>query len=164
MYVYLVQHGASKSEAEDPRRGLTDEGKRAVNEVAEHLAAIGVTLDRIEHSEKLRACQTAEILAAKLRPREGTELVSAMGPNDAIRPIRDRLQVEPKDIMLVGHLPYLSRLLSALLTGDEECALIEFQMGGVIRVARSGTGEWRLQWAAPPSLLRSSSATSRQVA
>jgi phosphohistidine phosphatase len=163
MYLYLVQHGASKSEAEDPRRGLTDDGRRVVNDVAEHLAAIGVSVDRLEHSEKLRASQTAEILASKLRPREGTQLVSAIGPNDSVRPMRDRLQLEQKDLMLVGHLPYLSRLLSLLLAGDEERTLIDFQMGGVIRLLRSD-GEWRLQWAAPPSLLRSSAATSRQVA
>ena len=164
MYVYLVQHGASKSEVEDPRRGLTDEGKRVVNEVAEHLASIGVTLDRLEHSDKLRACQTAEILAAKLQPRGGTHLVAGMAPNDDVRPMRDRLQGEEKDLMLVGHLPYLSRLLSVLLGANEERTLVEFQMGGVIRLARSEKGEWRLQWAVSPGLLRSRAAENRQVA
>jgi phosphohistidine phosphatase len=163
MYVYLVQHGASKSEAEDPRRGLTEEGKRVVTQMAGYLAAIEVTLDRIEHSEKLRASQTAEILATQLKPQEGTRLVSGMAPNDDIGPMRARLQVEEKDVMLVGHLPYLSRLLSVLLGADKERTLVEFQMGGVIRLARSESGEWSLQWAVPPSLLPASAAT-RQVA
>ena len=30
MRLYLVQHGAAKTEAEDPQRGLTDEGQRTV--------------------------------------------------------------------------------------------------------------------------------------
>lgn len=163
MHVYLVQHGASKSEAEDPRRGLTEEGKRVVSQMAGYLGALGVTLDRIEHSEKLRASETAEILATQLKPRELTRRVSGMAPNDDIGPTRARLQLEEKDVMLVDHLPHLSCLLSVLLGADKERTLVEFQMGGVIRLVRSESGEWRLQWAAPPSLLRSRATDTRQV-
>lgn len=42
MHVYLVQHGASKSEAEDPQRSLTDEGRGIVERTAEHLAGVGI--------------------------------------------------------------------------------------------------------------------------
>jgi len=70
-YLYLVQHGAAKTESEDPRRSLTSEGRRAVERMADFLSTLHVSLDRIEHSEKLRARQTAEILAARLRPIEG---------------------------------------------------------------------------------------------
>ena len=101
MHLYLVQHGASKSEAEDPQRSLTDEGRRTVEHMAECLASLGVALDRIEHSEKLRARQTAEILAARLQPQDGTKQVSAMGPNDDVRPnagpIADRNQERDGD-------------------------------------------------------------------
>ena len=38
MRLYLVQHGAAKSEQEDPQRGLTDEGRRTVEKIAEVLA------------------------------------------------------------------------------------------------------------------------------
>ena len=69
MRLYLVQHGAAKSEAEDPQRGLTDEGQRTVERMADFLAALRLPLDRIEHSEKMRARQTAEILAARLACR-----------------------------------------------------------------------------------------------
>src|SRR5205807_2540846 len=65
MRLYLVQHGAAKSEAEDPQGGLTEEGQRTVERMADFPAALRLPLDRIEHSEKLRARQTAEILAAQ---------------------------------------------------------------------------------------------------
>ena len=81
MQLYLVQHGASKSETEDPQRGLTGEGRRVVEHMAQYLASVGVEVGRIEHSEKLRARQTAEILSAALLPREGTKQVSRIGPN-----------------------------------------------------------------------------------
>jgi phosphohistidine phosphatase SixA len=38
-------------------------------------------LDRIEHSEKLRARQAAEIIATRLRPAEGT--LEIAGPRPA---------------------------------------------------------------------------------
>ena len=71
MHLYLVQHGAAKSEAEDPHRGLTNEGRRDVERMAHSLAPLRLGLGRIEHSEKLRARQTAEILTARLRPAKG---------------------------------------------------------------------------------------------
>jgi phosphohistidine phosphatase len=154
MRIYLVQHGASKSEAEDPQRSLADEGRRVVEQMADHLAEVGISVDRIEHSEKLRARQTAEILADKLKPRDGTEQVSGMAPNDDVSPMRLRLQSEEKNVMLVGHLPYLSRLLSSLLLVDEDRPVVEFYMGGVICLERGEKGAYRLVWALVPDLLR----------
>src|SRR5438132_2543231 len=37
MELYLVQHGAAKTEAEDPQRSLTEEGMRTVERMGEHL-------------------------------------------------------------------------------------------------------------------------------
>jgi phosphohistidine phosphatase len=155
MHIYLVQHGASKSEAEDPERSLTDEGNRIVAQIADHLAGVGISVDRIEHSERLRARQTAEVLAANLKPRDGTHQVTGMGPNDDVSPMRLRLQSEEKNVMLVGHLPYLSRLLSSLLLVDEDRPLVEFYMGGVICLVRGEKGSYRVVWALVPDLLPS---------
>jgi phosphohistidine phosphatase SixA len=63
MRVYLVQHGESKSEEEDPQRRLTGEGVRNVQKVAQFLRPLGLKLAAIWHSDKDRARQTAEILA-----------------------------------------------------------------------------------------------------
>ncbi len=157
MQLYLVQHGAAKSETEDPRRSLTDEGKRTVEQMADHLGLLGLSLDRIEHSDKLRARQTAEILAARLQPRAGSQEVAGMAPNDDINPMRDRLQVESTDVMLVGHLPYLSRLVARLLRMEEYQNVVEFGMGGVVRLDRDLSGEWAVRWAITPELLLSPS-------
>jgi phosphohistidine phosphatase len=154
MQLYLVQHGASKSEAEDPQRSLTDHGRHVVELMAQYLTEIEVTIDRIEHSDKLRALQTAEIIAERLRPTEGTKQMRGMGPTDDIQPLRDRLLTESRNVMLVGHLPYLSRLFSTLLEIESDRTVVEFRMGGVVALARSKNGEWRLQWAVTPDLLR----------
>lgn len=153
MHLYLVQHGEAKRETEDPQRGLTEEGRRRVEQMAEYLQTLRVFVDRIEHSDKLRARQTAEILAARVRPPEGTDQVGGMAPNDDVEPMRARLQMEPKNVMLVGHLPYLSRLVARLLGLAAERMVVQFQMGGAVRLDRDEAGQWVLRWVVPPELL-----------
>lgn len=153
MQLYLVQHGAAKNEAEDPQRRLTDAGAKTVERMAEYLASLKLHLDRIEHSDKERARQTAEIMAAHLHPREGTRQVAGLAPNDDVGPMHQRLRNEVSDLMIVGHLPYLSRLLSVLLGAQPERTLVSFQMGGVVHLVREDNGEWRLRWILIPELL-----------
>ena len=153
MELYLVQHGASNSEAEDPQRGLTEEGKGTVQRVGEHLAGLHLALDRIEHSDKFRARQTADILAAQLHPTHGTAQIPGLTPNDDVEPTCVRLNDETKNIMLVGHLPHLGRLVSRLLGLASDHVLVRFQMGGVVRVDRDDAGRWVLRWIFTPELL-----------
>ena len=164
MQLYLVQHGASKSESDDPQRGLTDEGRQTVEQMADHLSLLGLALDRIEHSEKLRARQTAEIMAERLRPRQGTKQVCGMGPNDYVEPMQNRLRTESDNLMLVGHLPYLSRLAAMLLGVRKDRVVVEFRMGGVVRLDRNESGEWVLHWALTPELLPALAAKARPAA
>lgn len=164
MQLYLVQHGASKSDSEDPQRSLTDDGRQTVEQMADLLSSLGLALDFIEHSDKLRAQQTAEILAARLRPREVTKPVAGMGPNDHVEPMRDRLQTEANNLMLLGHLPYLSRLLAMLLSVRKDHTVLEFRMSGVVRLDRNERGEWVLRWAITPELLPALTARARPAA
>jgi|SRR5690242_2757490 phosphohistidine phosphatase len=93
----------------------------------------------------------AEILAAALL--EGTKQVSGIAPNDDIQPVWERLQREANDLMLVGHLPYLSRLVATLLGIKRDRTVVEFRMGGVVRLGRNESGQWTLLWAVIPDLL-----------
>jgi phosphohistidine phosphatase len=155
MRLYLVQHTAAKTEAEEPQRGLTDEGRLAVERMAEFLAPLRLALGRIEHSDKLRARQTAEILAARLRPVEGTRQIAGIAPNDDVEPMRARLAKESKSLILVGHMPYLSRLVARLLGLPAEKQVVRFGMGGVVRLERDQTEQWLIRWMLTPDLLRS---------
>lgn len=154
MKLYLVQHGEAKTEAQDPQRGLTDDGRRTVKRIAKFLQPEMLSVDRIEHSEKLRARQTAEILAARLDPADGMHQLSGLGPNDDIEPMRSRLLNETRNLMLVGHLPYLSRLAARLLEMDPSRTVVQFQMGAVVRLDRDEAGEWTVRWVLPPELVR----------
>lgn len=164
MQLFLVQHGAAKSETEDPQRSLTAEGTKTLEHMAEYLSSLRLHVDRIEHSGKERARQTAEIMAAHLRPEGGTPQVAGLSPNDDVGPMRERLQNESGRLMIVGHLPYLSRLLSVLLGVQQDRALVVFQMGGVVHLEREDNGEWRLRWILAPELLSERKSQHRDAA
>jgi len=66
--IYLIQHAESVPEKEDPARPLSDEGKVTVEKVGALAARLGIKPDLIFHSERLRARQTAEILALTCSP------------------------------------------------------------------------------------------------
>ena len=117
------------------------------------ICQFSLAIDVIEHSDKLRARQTAELLALHLRPALGTKQVEGLAPNDPVAPLASRLGKEPKDVMLVGHLPHLSRLADTLLGVKPESELIRFQMGGCVCLESDDSGKWTICWMLTPDLL-----------
>ena len=152
MELYLVQHGEAKSEAEDPERSLTDRGAETARRMAAWAARVGVQVDQIRHSGKRRAEQTAALLAEQLRPVNGTIAVAGLAPTADVRPVAEGLPAEIGAIMLVGHLPFLSRLASLLLSGDPEAGVIRFQTAGITCLSNQ-EGTWAVNWVVPPALV-----------
>ena len=150
MRLYLVQHGEAKREEEDPARPLTDRGREEVERVSSYAAKIGVRVERILHSGKLRARQTAEIMAKHLKPPKGVERADGLEPLADPKVWAERLRGVEGDLMLVGHLPHLSRLTSLLLTGREDVEPVAFRMGGIVCLERDEEGKWRMQWIVRP--------------
>ena len=87
MRLYLVQHGDAIPERVDPERPLSAEGRRDVEAVARLLASAGTRAVRVAHSGKLRAQQTAEVLAAALAPAAVPAIVTGLNPNDPVEPV-----------------------------------------------------------------------------
>lgn len=151
MQVYLVQHGEAKAEAEDPTRPLTDRGRTEVQRVARHAALLGLSLAQIIHSGKLRARQTAEIMADNLWPSRGLREMAGMAPNDDPSRARAALEEAGDGVMLVGHLPHLGRLASLLLIGDAGRDIVRFRNGAIVCLARGDRG-WLVRWVLTPEL------------
>ena len=152
MSLYLVQHGKSASKEVDPERGLTEEGAAEVKQVAARLAQTGVAIDLILHSGKARALQTAELFAASLAPAQGVASCSGIDPMDDVTAFAEGL--DPAiNAMYVGHLPFMERLVSHVLTGDPERRLVAFQNAGVVRLDHDcDEARWFLKWTAFPAL------------
>ena len=155
MHIYLVQHGEAKPEEIDPERRLTENGVRAVQKVADFLRRSGgVQLDAIWHSGKPRAQQTAELLAPSTRAGEKAMMYhDGLAPKDAVEPIKQELEQGNRNVMIVGHLPFLGRLAALLLTGNADNDVVAFQFGCVVCLKRDDARNWRLEWMTVPKRL-----------
>jgi len=150
MKLYLVQHGEAKSEAEDPERSLTNQGRTEVEQVAQAANRMRLRPSKVYHSGKLRAMQTAEILANSL----GSPLEAAPGlnPNDDVRDWADRVSRVKEDLLIVGHLPFLEKLASLFITGDESVRPVHFRYGAIVCLERKESGGWGVGWILTPEM------------
>jgi phosphohistidine phosphatase len=151
MFLYLVQHADAKKEEIDPKRPLSEKGINDITKTSLYLTYLNISLHKIFHSQKLRAKQTAEILFQHLKPIRGITEIDGLSPLDDPEIWYKRLQSIPEDIMLVGHLPHLSRLASLLLCGDKEKDIVEFKMAGIVCL-RKEANSWLLQWMLTPEI------------
>ena len=154
MKVYLMQHGNAMTKEENPERPLNEQGIQDVEKVSAVLKRRDPApqFSEIRHSGKRRAQETAEIVARFLEQTEKVVAANGLNPNDNVLPIASTLRQEANDLLLVGHLPFLSRLASHLLTGKSDRELIQFQQGGVLCLSRQ-ENEWKLCWMLIPDLL-----------
>jgi len=153
MYLYLVQHAEAKREEEDPTRDLTEKGRRDLESVAHHLQRLQVQVRQIFHSGKTRAQNTAQVLARHLQPPAGVSEAPGLAPLDDPGVWAARVAGMDEDLLLVGHLPHLARLAALLLTGDTEKNIINFRMGGAVRLRRMETGQWLVDWLIVPEII-----------
>ena len=152
MALFLVQHGKSLPKEEDPDRGLSKLGIEETRVMAEMAAEQNVQVARIIHSGKKRALQTAEIFMKILEPEAGIAKGPALAPLDDVTTFTSRVSSE-ENIMVVGHLPFLERLVSYLVAGSPETLVIKFQNSGVVCLDTESGGEpFFIRWTLFPRL------------
>jgi phosphohistidine phosphatase len=153
MKLYLVQHGKAASEEEDPARPLTELGRRETQRMADFVRPLGLNVDQLWHSGKTRAKQTAEIYADALTVADGPTARKGLKPNDNVTPLRDELGATSDDTMIVGHMPFVSRLAALLLTGYESPPVVTFVNAGLVCLERTGDNRWQVEWIITPDLI-----------
>ena len=153
MKLYLIQHGEAKSEAEDPERSLTARGQKEAMAVSKMAGGLQIRPSKIYHSGKLRAKQTAEIIANALRISDSlVQSAQGLNPNDDIHAWTERISKEKEDLMLVGHLPFLEKLTSFLLCGDENARLVSFRYGAIVCLDQKEDKWWTVRWILTPEM------------
>jgi phosphohistidine phosphatase len=146
MAVFLVQHGKSLPKEINAECPLSDEGRQIVEDIARTAAAYKLKVSLIHHSGKLRARETAEIMACFLKPAGGIHAVPGLNPLDDVTAAAHQLD-SARNIMLVGHLPFLERLVSYLITGSPDRPVVKFQNGGIVCLDRQPDPEaWFIKW------------------
>ena len=153
MKLYLIQHGEAKPEAEDPERSLTARGEEEVLRVSKAATPLKIRPSRVYHSGKRRAKQTAEILSRGLSiPGSHVEAVQGLNPNDDVRPWADRISKGTEDLMLVGHLPFLDKMASLLICGEESAKVVLFRYGAIVCLEQKEDKGWALRWILTPEM------------
>ena len=155
MKLYLVQHGEACAKDVDPERPLTVQGRADVERMAVLMRQAGIRVERVIHSGKLRARQTAELLAKAMSPRVEAEVSGLMNPNDNPSAFDWQSESWDRDTLIVGHLPFMGRLVSHLLIEDADRALVSFQPGSMACLEHAGAERWLLNWMLRPELLES---------
>jgi phosphohistidine phosphatase len=142
--IYLVHHADAVGPGVDAMRPLSDQGRAAVLLLADAAARRGVKPEVIWHSGKLRARQTAEAFWKVCHPFAAMSAERGLQPDDPPAWMRDRLIGETRELMLVGHMPSLPRLL-ALLLGQREDGAADFPLHGLVALEAAGD-LWKETW------------------
>ena len=150
MKLYLIQHGLAVPEDVDPQKPLSRQGVEATQKTARFLKDRAVKADSIWHSPKMRAVQTARIISRSVSCQEMEER-DDLNPRDPVDKFPAEFQKTNTDRMIAGHLPFLQKLVSLLLTGSDGLELISFKNSGVVCLEYEEA--WKLAWFVTPDLL-----------
>lgn len=152
MQLYFLRHGEADWPGwtkPDDERPLTDFGKKEALQVAKFLDRLKVKPDLIVSSPLPRALQTAEAAAGQLKTKLRQD--EALEPGFGISELSTVLKRhQSKVLMLVGHEPDFSSVISALTGG-----FIKMSKAGVALVDLDPESEkGRLLWLFPPKFAR----------
>jgi phosphohistidine phosphatase len=152
MQLYFLRHGEADWPGwtkPDDERPLTDFGKKEARQVAKFLNRLKVKPDLIVSSPLPRALQTAEAAKEELKTKlcQDEALEPGFGIGELIAVLKRH---RSKVLMLVGHEPDFSSVISALTGG-----FIKMSKAGVALVdIDPETEKGRLLWLFPPKFAR----------
>src|ERR1700674_2201913 len=152
MRLYLAQHGDAAPVEVNPERPLSELGREDLRRLAKFVGGSGIRVQRVFHSGKLRARQTAELLATQIASAEAIEAAVGLNPNDPVEPMSDWISDWSEDTLLVGHLPLMGRLVAYLVSGAGDRQVAAFQPGSLVCLERDTGGCWAVAWMLRPEL------------
>jgi|GEM_PF-332852 len=150
MRLYFVRHGEAEDLApSDHNRELTERGKERVAKAAQVMKRLGIKPVTIYSSPRIRAKQTAEIIAEALEMEITiVEDVNFGFDTSAVKLLIKNLKSK-EEMMFVGHNPDMSQIVHKL-TG----ASVSMKKGGMARIdvinAKARRGE--LVWLIAPKV------------
>lgn len=158
MELYILRHAIAEERSPslpggDSQRRLSREGIRKMRREARGMKALKLKFDLILSSPYLRAKQTAEIVTKTFHNDKILKLTPLLAPDGNPRDLIEELKRSHpgcKYVLIVGHEPYLSSLISLLLSGQTDLS-ITLKKGGLcaltvgkLHYGRCATLEWLL--------------------
>jgi phosphohistidine phosphatase len=140
MTLFFLRHAKacarSRKWRPDGTRPLTRDGEKKMFEVARGLQSLEESFDLILTSPYIRAFRTAEILGEVFGAKkvfETRNLIPEAEPKGIIDELNENFS-SLKQIVLVSHEPFMTRLISVLLTGKDAMS-IELRKGGCCKLS-----------------------------
>lgn len=140
MIIHLVRHAEAVERSPDipeEHRFLTRRGRKRFGKVANAVKKAGINPDLILTSPLVRAVQTAEILAWKLRHKGELEVAQPLAPGFRPEGLDELLDAHPEaaEVVLVGHEPDMGLLVQSLFALEGSCQLKKGAIVSLKRVA-----------------------------
>lgn len=161
MNLFLLRHGLAVERTIpgfklDRDRPLTNQGRKKIRRVAALLKKVQGSFDLILTSPYLRAHQTAELVAEILGESKKLKTSDHLAPGKPLTGLIQELSHRPEleNILLVGHEPDLSRLISVLVAGKPGLA-VDLKKGGLCKLEISALRAGhcaKLKWLLTPKL------------
>ena len=140
MNLFVLRHAKACARSPkwrpDDTRPLTRDGEKKMYHIARGIQSLDLSIDLILTSPYLRAFRTAEILGEVLESKKvfaSKNLIAEAEPRAVIDEMNENF-AELTQIALVGHEPFLSRLISVLLSGRDNLP-IELRKGGYCKLS-----------------------------
>jgi phosphohistidine phosphatase len=150
MKLYLVRHGESALTGSDNERPLSEKGKKDIQRLVEFISSLKIEVSFAFQSPKLRAQQTASMLLTAIHSKNKIEIHNELDPMAVVDHMIEELYVSQQDTLLVGHMPFMGKLVAKLITGDEYKDIVLFQPGCMLCLEYMGNGQWVICWMLSP--------------
>ncbi|MHA2063456.1 MAG: phosphohistidine phosphatase SixA [Candidatus Thorarchaeota archaeon] len=151
--IYLVRHADAEF---NPPRKITEKGYQETEKISRYVSShLRIEVDQIIHSGKTRAEETAQVLGNHIKPANGIVRGDNLKPNDDVGIWLERLANTEKDVMIVGHLPFLNNLAYCLIVGTTSPVedKIGFRTSSIACLTKQEEG-WSLKWMITPDMIR----------
>ena len=162
MDLFVLRHGEAgksiPSGSSDSKRPLTVTGERELIIISRALRKMGIRLDVILTSPLKRARQTADIVAKEFKAQNKLRQMRELSPEGDKKALYQNLSSfkEGTSILLVGHSPYLSEMVTEIVSDDGSVRL-DLKKGGIVRIritAATPKLKGELRWLISPRLSR----------
>jgi phosphohistidine phosphatase len=125
MNLYILRHGLAVERGtpgfeNDARRPLTPKGRRQLRKITDAIGTMKLRPDVILSSPLVRARQTAEIVATGLKLERRLAFADELSPGGSVKKLTVKIRALnplPENLLLVGHEPNLSKMISLLVIG-----------------------------------------------
>jgi len=151
--IYVVRQGGPVYSDRIPDTPLSENARADVEKIGMFLKQRGFTVGFLFHGGRSGAAETAELLGSlitvqDIRKKEG------MSRNDPVEPFLSEIIDAREDMMVVGQVPFLVRLVKMLIGAGNDQEPIAMQPGAIVCLQRKEDNTWSVEWMLAPELFR----------